>query len=117
VSKIDPDYFRRSPRIDIKDETKLNSDQKTSDKFYEEKLEGTPNFITEVFFLTVAAHHYGSEAANSKLKSLDRDISSLQKQLAIYEQERPRFLSVGVEVTCVRYVTDKEAGPKTACYD
>ncbi|KFY81594.1 hypothetical protein V500_11274 [Pseudogymnoascus sp. VKM F-4518 (FW-2643)] len=93
VSKIDPDYFRRSPRIDIKDETKLNSDQKTSDKFYEEKLEGTPNFITEVFFLTVAAHHYGSEAANSKLKSLDRDISSLQKQLAIYEQERPRFLS------------------------
>jgi ubiquitin conjugation factor E4 B len=102
VSKIDPDYFRRSPRIDIKDETKLNSDQKTSDKFYEEKLEGTPNFITEVFFLTVAAHHYGSEAANAKLKSLDRDISSLQKQLAIYEQERPRFLSVSLEVICSR---------------
>lgn len=101
VSRIDPDYFRRSPRIDIKDETKLNSDQKTSDKFYEEKLEGTPNFITEVFFLTVAAHHYGSEAANTKLKSLDRDISSLQKQLAIYEQERPRFLSVSLKRLCV----------------
>lgn len=94
ISKIDADYFRRSPRIDIKDETKLNSDQKTSDKFYEEKLEGTPNFITEIFFLTVAAHHYGSEAANSKLKSLDRDITSLQKQLAMLELERPKLLSV-----------------------
>jgi ubiquitin conjugation factor E4 B len=108
VSKIDADYFRRSPRIDIKDETKLNSDQKTSDKFYEEKLDGTPNFITEVFFLTVAAHHYGSEAANAKLKSLDRDITSLQKQLAIYELERPRFLSVSLEAIYGRPNTDEQ---------
>lgn len=102
VSKIDADYFRRSPRIDIKDETKLNSDQKTSDEFYEAKLEGTPNFITEVFFLTLAAHHYGSEATNGKLKTLDRDIKDLQKQVAMMELERQKFSVVSLEALHAR---------------
>lgn len=79
ISKIDIDYLRREPRIDIGDETKLNADQATSDAFYSKKVEGTSNFISEVFFLNLAAHHYGSEATNSKLKDLDREIKHLQK--------------------------------------
>jgi ubiquitin conjugation factor E4 B len=94
ISKIDPEYFRRNPRIDIKDETKLNSDQKTSDKFYETKLEGVPNFITEVFFLTLAAHHYGSECTNAKLKSLDKDIKYFRWKMASMELERRKLSTV-----------------------
>jgi ubiquitin conjugation factor E4 B len=94
VSKIDIDYLRRSPRVQIKDETKLNADQKTSDQFYETKLEGSSNFISEIFFLTVAAHHYGSESVNSKMKRLDKDIKYFQKQMAQLETERPKFQGV-----------------------
>lgn len=90
VSKIDVDYLRRSPRINIKDETKLNADQNASDAFYETKLEGTSNFISEVFFLNLAAHHYGSEATNSKLKNLEKEIKHFMKQMVLLEAERPK---------------------------
>lgn len=89
VGRIDKDYFLKKPRIDIADETKLNADQKTSDEFYEKKIEeGKPNFITEVFFLTLAAHHYGSETLNSKMKSLDRQIKQFLSQLVEFEHMR-----------------------------
>lgn len=88
VDRIDVGYFRRSPRVDIKEETKLNADQAQSDKFYSQKLDGTSNFISEVFFLTLAAHHYGSEATNAKLKNLDKDIKFFEKHLKSLETER-----------------------------
>lgn len=94
ISKIEVDYLRRRPRINIKDETKLNADQNASDKFYETKLEGTSNFISEVFFLNLASHHYGSEATNTKLKNLEKEIKHFQKQMVLLEAERPKIASV-----------------------
>ncbi|KAK4133192.1 hypothetical protein BT67DRAFT_443117 [Trichocladium antarcticum] len=93
VGRIDVDYFRRNPRIDIKDETKLNADQAQSDAFYAQKLDGESNFITDIFFLTLAAHHYGSEAANSKMKNLDRDIKYYEKNIAMMEAERHKLIN------------------------
>ncbi|KAF2872611.1 ubiquitin conjugation factor E4 [Massariosphaeria phaeospora] len=93
VDRIDIDYLRRSPRVDIDDETKINADQNASDEFYAVKANGTTNFITEIFFLTVAAHHYGTEAANTKMSSLQKDIKWLEKQLAKMEPERHKYAS------------------------
>lgn len=93
VDRIDVGYFRRNPRIDIKEETKLNADQSQSDEFYSQKLDGESNFISEVFFLTLAAHHYGSEATNAKLKSLDKDIKFYEKHLRTMEAERVKFVN------------------------
>lgn len=94
ISRIEVEYFRRNPRVDIKDETKLNADQATSEKYYEQKDPGVSNFISEVFFLNLAAHHYGSEATNAMLKNLDRDIKHIQKQMAELELERQKLLNV-----------------------
>lgn len=91
IDRIDVGYLRRSPRVDIKEETKLNADQSQSDSFYAQKVDGTSNFISEVFFLTLAAHHYGSEATNSKLKNLDKDIKFYEKHLKSLEAERVKF--------------------------
>ncbi|KAF2471601.1 uncharacterized protein BDR25DRAFT_303110 [Lindgomyces ingoldianus] len=91
IDRIDIDYLRRSPRVEIEDETKINADQHASDEFYSVKTGGTTNFITEVFFLTVAAHHYGTEAANTKLSQLQKDVKWLEKQLAKMEVERHKF--------------------------
>lgn len=91
VDKIDVRYFRRQPRVDIKDETKLNADQATADEYYSKKVEGDSNFISEAFFLTLAAHHYGSEALNSQLKNLDREIKYLDKHIKAMEAERPKL--------------------------
>lgn len=94
VDKIDVGYLRRKPRVDIKEETKMNADQQASDDFYSTHLEGSNNFISEVFFLTLAAHHYGSEATNSKMKSLEKDIKYFNDKIAELERERPKFLNV-----------------------
>ncbi len=98
VDRIDVDYFRRNPRIDIKEETKLNADQSQADAFYENKVDGTSNFITEVFFLTLAAHHYGSEATNSKMRNLDKDIKFYERHIAKMEAERSKFASRPAEL-------------------
>ena len=93
IDRIDVDYLRRSPRIDIKQETKLNADQHTSDVFYEKQLEGTSNFISEIFFLTLAAHHYGSEATNATLVQLEKDLKRMDQQIEQMELERHKFIN------------------------
>ncbi|KAF2662298.1 hypothetical protein K491DRAFT_585674 [Lophiostoma macrostomum CBS 122681] len=93
IDRIDIDYLRRSPRVNIADETKINADQQTSDDFYAVAAGGVNNFITEVFFLTVAAHHYGTEAVNTKVSQLQKDVKWLEKQLAKMETERHKYIS------------------------
>lgn len=91
INKVDIDYLRRVPRVNMSDETKLNADQATSDQFYGQKVDGTSNFISEVFFLTLAAHHYGLGATNSKLKDLDKDIKYIEKIIKQMEEELPKI--------------------------
>ncbi|OAA52863.1 ubiquitin conjugation factor E4 [Cordyceps fumosorosea ARSEF 2679] len=93
VDKIDIKYLRRKPRVDIKDETKINADQATADKYYEAKEEGESNFISEAFFLTLAAHHYGSESLHSLLKNLEKDIKYFESRIQAMEAERSKVAS------------------------
>ncbi|OTB04059.1 hypothetical protein M426DRAFT_321157 [Hypoxylon sp. CI-4A] len=93
VERIDTDYLRRHPRVDMSDETKLNADQATASNFYSTKVPGSSNFISEVFFLTLAAHHYGLGATNSKLKDLDREIKYVEGLIKKIEIELPKLES------------------------
>ncbi|KAL8968000.1 MAG: hypothetical protein Q9183_002666, partial [Haloplaca sp. 2 TL-2023] len=93
VDRIDIDYLRRKPRVDIKDETKLNMDQTSSDKFYAEPAEGNNNFISEVFFLTLAAHHYGTEATSQALSQLEKSLKRMEKQVEEIELDRHKWIS------------------------
>lgn len=99
IERIDVDYLRRTPRVDISDETKINADQKTADDFYSVKAEGTSNFISEVFFLTVAAHHYGTEAAQTRLGMMRKSIQRMQKDLEQFESERHKYLTVSSSIS------------------
>ncbi|KAJ6031253.1 hypothetical protein N7540_001985 [Penicillium herquei] len=91
IDRIDADYLHRDSRIDMRDETKINADQHESDAFYSKKAEGTSNFITEIFFLTVAAHHYGSESLTSKLEQLEKDLRHMESTITKFELERHRW--------------------------
>ncbi|KAH0543651.1 hypothetical protein FGG08_002089 [Glutinoglossum americanum] len=93
IDRIEVDYLRRHPRIQIREETKLNADQNASDRFYSTTVEGNSNFISEIFFLTLAAHHYGTEAANAKLDQLEKDLKYLEKQTERMEAERHKFVN------------------------
>lgn len=93
IDRIDLNYFHRSPRVNIADETKINADENTSKQFWAEGADGVNNFITEIFFLTVAGHHYGTEAVNTKLSSLEKDMKYLEKHVAKLELERHKYIS------------------------
>ncbi|KAL9619118.1 MAG: hypothetical protein Q9160_006207 [Pyrenula sp. 1 TL-2023] len=93
LDRIDINYLQRQPRVDMKDETKMNANQEASDVFYEKNVGGANNFITEVFFLTVAAHHYGTEGANSALQDLEKQLKHMQKQVDKFETERHKYVS------------------------
>ena len=93
IDRIDVHYLRRHPRVNIKDETKLNADQSASDEFYDVPADGTSNFISEIFFLTLAAHHYGTEAANSMLSSLEKDLKRMKKYVEEIEADRHKFVN------------------------
>ena len=91
VDRIDVGYLRRRPRVEIKDETKLNADQHASDEFYSHQLEGQSNFISEVFFLTLAAHHYGIDATNQMLGQMEKHLKYMETQIERMEEDRHKF--------------------------
>ncbi|KAL8831689.1 MAG: hypothetical protein Q9170_005185 [Blastenia crenularia] len=93
IDRIDFEYLRRQPRIDIKDETKLNMDQNTAENFYDERAQGSNNFISEVFFLTLAAHHYGTEATNQTLSQLEKDLKRMEKHIEEIELDRHKWIN------------------------
>ena len=99
IDRVDINYLRRNPRVDVKDETKINADQEQSDAYYNEKVEGTNNFISECFFLTVAAHQYGTEAARNRLKDMDRELKHMNKQIEQFETERHKYVSNPAQLT------------------
>jgi len=98
IDRIDVDYLRRNPRVSIEDETKINADQKTADAFYAQKADGNNNFISEVFFLTVAAHHYGTEAAVTQQEQRKKNLKYMEKDVERFEAERARYSQVGFHV-------------------
>ncbi|KAJ5112297.1 hypothetical protein N7532_000342 [Penicillium argentinense] len=91
IDRIDAEYLHRDSRVDMREETKINADQHASDAFYSKKVDGTSNFITEIFFLTVAAHHYGSESLTEKLEQLEKDLRHMESSIAKFELERHRW--------------------------
>ncbi|CAK4009047.1 related to ubiquitin fusion degradation -2 [Lecanosticta acicola] len=93
IDKIDVNYLRRNPRVDISDETKINADQKTSDEFYSHQAEGTNGFISECFFLTVAAHHYGTEAAQEQMSTWRKHIKRMEQDVDAMEGERHKYIN------------------------
>lgn len=99
MERIEIDYLRRKPRIDISDETKLNADQAQADAFYDTTAEGESKFVSELFFLNMASHHYGTGAAGQKFKDMDREIKHMEEQLAMLEEEKRKLVAAGAPPT------------------
>ncbi|OAA55820.1 ubiquitin fusion degradation protein [Niveomyces insectorum RCEF 264] len=95
MERIDVDYLRRHPRVDIHDETKLDADQAEADAYYAQPAAGESKFISEVFFLAMAAHHYGSGGVVQKYKDMDRQIKQMEDQLARFKEESNKLLAAG----------------------
>ncbi|KAF5385651.1 hypothetical protein D9757_005488 [Collybiopsis confluens] len=82
VDKIDPLYFAHSSRIDATEETRIKATTQEALQWAEENksLEG-PNFISDIFYLTIAMSHYGYQKTISSYNDLHKHIDDIQRQL------------------------------------
>ncbi|WBW74100.1 ubiquitin-protein ligase E4 Ufd2 [Schizosaccharomyces osmophilus] len=83
IDRVQSEYLRRRPRIDFKEETKLNADQKSSEEFYSRGFEGSNNFISDIFFINLSYHHFGINAA---VKALEQTLVSIRDSEKLRER-------------------------------
>lgn len=90
IDKIDVNYFNTlNLYLDLSGETRLNSDFKEADQFYDQNkkdAESKPNFISDCFFLTLTYLHYGlggtllyDEKISPQLKRLKEEIERIKQ--------------------------------------
>ncbi|CAG8498568.1 35_t:CDS:10 [Funneliformis mosseae] len=78
IDRIDVNYFRKSKRIDISQETKIKATQQESDAYY--SLENEK-----------AIHHYGPLQCYDNYNNLNRDLMELQKQYDGMRADQPNW--------------------------
>ncbi|KIK52087.1 hypothetical protein GYMLUDRAFT_50156 [Collybiopsis luxurians FD-317 M1] len=84
IDKIDPLYFAHSNRIDITEETRIKATTQEASQWAEENKapgEPAPNFISDIFYLTIAMSHYGYQKTISSYNDLHKHIDDIQRQL------------------------------------
>lgn len=73
----------------------MNAESKESEAFYaNNKVEGENHFITEVFFLAAASHHYALVSTQNSFENLERDIPELERHIQRMEADRPKYQGV-----------------------
>jgi ubiquitin conjugation factor E4 B len=88
MDKIDPLYFANSSRIDLKEETRIKATSEEANQWEEEhKNPAAPpsNFISNIFYLTIAMSHYGYVKTIQNYTGLARHLDDIQRHLEMVE--------------------------------
>ncbi|THG98805.1 hypothetical protein EW026_g3438 [Hermanssonia centrifuga] len=88
LDRIDPLYYARSDRIELKDETRINADSNEAEQWRQqnEAPHGSPpNFISEIFYLTLAMNHYGYQKTITTYEELARQYDDMARHAEMLE--------------------------------
>jgi ubiquitin conjugation factor E4 B len=106
IDKIDINFYRRSSRVNIDEETRINASKENIDaQADDDSMSGNepPNFITNLFFLANAFQHLGLIKTISTRKRAEKNISEIEKELKRAEASRPSWEGVS---HCRMFSTD-----------
>ncbi|KAF9030215.1 hypothetical protein BDZ89DRAFT_1091648 [Hymenopellis radicata] len=85
MDRIDPYYYARSSRVDLNDETRIKADSKEANEWAEENKSAPgappPNFISDIFYLTIAMGHYGYQRTIHHLGETAKHLDDIQRHL------------------------------------
>ncbi|KAJ7600622.1 ubiquitin elongating factor core-domain-containing protein [Mycena floridula] len=84
LDRIDPLFYARSTRIDLKDETRIKATTEEATVWIKENADPNapaPNFISNIFYLTVAMSHYGYLQTIHKFSELGKHLEDMQRHL------------------------------------
>ncbi|KAJ4482100.1 ubiquitin conjugation factor E4 [Lentinula aciculospora] len=85
IDRIDPLYYAHSNRIDITEETRIKATAQEASQWAGENhaIEGSaPNFVSDIFYLTVAMSHYGYQKTISSYNELDKHMEDIERHLS-----------------------------------
>lgn len=116
IDKIDVNYFNSlNLFIDLSEETRVNSDFKEADEFYDKNKKDEdckPNFISDCFFLTLTYLHYGiggtllyDEKITPQIKRIRQEIdriknlSSSQDMFASFASMQLKQMEKSLKIT------------------
>ncbi|KAJ6585038.1 ubiquitin elongating factor core-domain-containing protein [Mycena capillaripes] len=84
MDRIDPLFYARSNRIDLKDETRIKATSEEASQWAEEQQDPNappPNFVSNIFYLAVAMSHYGILRTISTYSDLAKHLEDMQRHL------------------------------------
>ncbi|KAG1881945.1 ubiquitin elongating factor core-domain-containing protein [Suillus tomentosus] len=81
MDRIDPYYFSVSTRIDLKEETRIKATSDEAAQWVEESKSkaATPNFISDIFYLSNALGHYGYIRTIQVYEDLGKTLDDYQR--------------------------------------
>ncbi|KNZ58553.1 hypothetical protein VP01_1908g1 [Puccinia sorghi] len=90
IDKVDALYFKRSTRLNIREETKINATLQEYEEFMGSSSTNPEpvNFISEIFFLNVAIFRLGILTIAKNWNTKARDIEDMKKELVRAEADR-----------------------------
>ncbi|KAK1924344.1 ubiquitin elongating factor core-domain-containing protein [Papiliotrema laurentii] len=90
LDKVDPDYYGKSSRIDIKEETRINATREEVDEYSSHmQVDGSPpNFISDIFFLLNSFQRLGLLKTISTRIRAEKNITEIEKELKRAEAAR-----------------------------
>lgn len=91
IDKINFNYFQQDAVLNISEETKILSDINESQEYNFRKDGEVANFISHVFFLTSAYHHYGLGGTIQSQGRIKRALDELKNHVERLEAEQGRW--------------------------
>lgn len=104
LDRVDADYFRKSKRLDISEETKVRATGEEANEYFAAQQEGMQvdgnavNFPTDLFYLLNAFQHLGVNKTIDNRERAEKNIREIRKELkraeALPESDPRRALSI-----------------------
>ncbi|KAI0712081.1 ubiquitin elongating factor core-domain-containing protein [Earliella scabrosa] len=91
MDKIDSAFYAHSTRIDITEETRVNATNDEAENWRKENEAATtapPNFISEIFYLTLAANHIGQQKIVNNMEELARQYEDIRRHLDAIQNDQ-----------------------------
>lgn len=86
IDRIDPYFYAHSKRIPLEDETRIKATSEEASAWAKEHPpKQPPNFISNIFFLTIAMAHYGFLKTIDTYNSTHKQLDDIKRQLEYFQ--------------------------------
>jgi ubiquitin conjugation factor E4 B len=81
---INDNYLDQFDRFDVTEETRINTDKSTLEEYIKNIKNSNgnaPNFVSDIFFITIASHHFGVMSIIRHFHNMNKQIEKMVEQL------------------------------------